>query len=117
VCNIWTTDADGDPSVKFDYGETVYVHWEADGMVNMAIYAPDGVNIEQEWTSLPSSGVNSLAPSHGYGIYEIRCTGAEPMYIAIGTFFVIPELPLYGSLLALVTMLGTFLIIRKHRIR
>ena len=115
VCSVWTTDSDGDPKVKFDPGEIVYVNWEADGMVNMVVYAPDGVTVEQEWTNLPSSGVNTLVPSQGKGIYEIRCTGAKPTHIALGTFFLIPELPFYGSLLALATMLGTFFIMRKRR--
>jgi len=115
ACSVWTTDADGDPKVRFVFGETVYVRWSANGMVNMTVYAPDGVTTDWEWVCLLSSGVVSFVPSHGMGIYEIDCTGARSTPIAISTFLVIPQLPFMGTLLALVTMLGAVFIAKKRR--
>ena len=115
MCSVWTTDAKGNPKVKFSPKETVYIRWDANGMVNMTVYAPDGVTTDQKWTCLLSSGVFSFAPSHGMGTYEIDCTGAQPKPIAIGTFLVIPQLPFLGSLLTLVTMLAAVFITKKRR--
>ena len=114
ACSVWTTDAHDNPKVEFAPDETVYVHWKANGMINMTVCAPDGVTIDQEWTYLPEDGVNSFAPSHGNGIYEIECTGAATTPIAVGTILVIPQLPL-GTLLALCTMFGAVFIIKKRR--
>lgn len=114
ACEVRTTDADCNPKVEFAPGETAYVHWSADGMINMTAYAPDGVTVDQEWTFLPCCGVDSFVPSHGNGIYEVECTGAPPTPIAVGTILVIPQLPL-GTLLALCTMLGAVFFIKKRR--
>jgi hypothetical protein len=114
VCSIWTTDSDGDPKFKFDPGETVYIHWEADGMVSYMVIISSGG--DSGYVDLPSSGVILFDPPFGSGVYEIRCREGEPIWIAIGTFFVIPELPFYSSLLTLATMFGVLFTMRKRHV-
>jgi len=114
ACEVRTTDAEGNPKVEFAPAETTYIHWSADGMINMTIYAPDGVTVDQEWTFLPSCGIDSFVPSHGNGIYEIECTGAPPTPIAVGTILVIPQLPL-GTQLPIRTMFGAVFVKKKRR--
>jgi len=110
---VWTLDADGEPEMDFVPGEKVYIHWKANGMINMTIIAPDGVSVEKEWVYLPCSGVNSFLPSHGRGIYEVSCTGAEVKIISVGSIFVIPEMPFLPSLLALVAMFSAVFVTKR----
>ncbi|MFQ6094593.1 MAG: hypothetical protein ACE5NN_00475 [Candidatus Bathyarchaeia archaeon] len=116
VCQVWTTDDVDDPKVEYDVDETVYVHWNGDGEVDIIVYAPDGMTIDQEWKNQQSSGVRSFVPSHGSGIYTIECTGGTTRAIAVGTFqvHVVPEIP-FGTVLVLCVMLASFAIKRALR--
>jgi len=117
VCTVWTTDVGGTPKGEFTAGETVYVHWNANGMVDMTVYAPDGVTVDQQWLGLGPSGTVSFVPSHGNGIYSIQCTGAPAVAIAVSTFLVVPEVPL-GAAMAVVAGLAVlvpFALIRRRQ--
>ena len=110
VCEVWSTDVDGNPEIEFDLGETVYIHWKADGEVDIVVYAPNGVTVDQEWQNQQSNGVVSFVPSHGSGIYTVECKGSiRP--IAVGTFrmHAVPELP-FGTIVALCVMLVALII-------
>ncbi|MCK4433915.1 hypothetical protein KAU92_00380 [Candidatus Bathyarchaeota archaeon] len=96
VANVWTTDADDVPKETFLLGEEVYVHWMADGMVNITAYYESG-DVDEEWANLGKSGTVSFVPEHGVGYYDIVCTGAEKLTIAYATIHVIPEF-LFGTI-------------------
>lgn len=117
TCNVWTTDKDGNlkgASTPFDLGETVYIHWTANGLINLTVYAPDGTTIDHSWTFLANSTA-SFVPAHGTGIYTIVVPGVQGTWpIAVGTFNVIPQIPL-GTIMALGTMIGSVFFVRKVR--
>lgn len=80
----------------------------------MTVYAPDGITIDQKWTNLARSGSISFVPSHGGGIYEIYATGAKSKLIAVGTFLVVPELPL-GAIRATIASFGAFGLVKLRK--
>lgn len=100
VVSVWTTDASGTPKVSFN-SEPVYVHWQADGAVNITVRYQDGT-VDAQWLNLGTSGVKSFSPSHGNGFYNVTCTACtQQTMIAYGSFlFVVPEY-LLGTLMAL----------------
>ena len=102
---LWTTDVSGNPKIKFEVGETVYIHWKADGTVNIRVYYQDGSNVF--WVDdQPNEGSVTFTPSET-GYYIVICTGAGPLpIIAGGTFFVIPELA-FGTVTATIAGLGS----------
>jgi len=115
-CSVWTEDALGDHKVQFSLGEPVHINWLADpagATVDITVEAPDGTPI---WGKInqDTSGVEIITPAFA-GIYEIKITGAtSPIFIAVGTFNVVPEVPILGTLLTFGTMLGA-LFLRKRK--
>jgi len=115
VASAWTTDADGNPKVLFDFAETIYIHWKADGTVNIKVEFEDGTT-DGSWPDQPSEGVIEYDPSKGAGFYSIYCTGANAMLVAYGRMLVIPALP-FGTLMATVTSFGALGIIKLKKAR
>jgi len=100
--SVWTTDTSDVNKIKFDPGETVRIHWKADGTVDIAVFKIGG-GLEPGFPILnqPQESHYDFVPSQGNGFYQIFVTGAAPWIIAYGTIFVIPQLPL-GVLMAVV---------------
>jgi hypothetical protein len=99
VASVWTTDASGNPKVSFN-SESVYVHWQADGAVNITVRYQDGT-VDKQWLNQGTNGNNSFSPSHGNGFYNINFTACtQQTMIAYGSFFFVPEYAL-GTLMAL----------------
>ena len=112
---IWTADASEKPKLSFDFGETIYIHWEADGTVNIKVEFED-LTDDGIWLDQPSEGVVAYDPTKGAGLYSIYCTGANTMLVAYGRVFVIPVLP-FGTLMATVTSFGALGIIKLKKTR
>jgi hypothetical protein len=115
VASVWTTNSTGAATVEYKAGETVYLHWKANGNVNITVFDPSS-NVEQNWLNLDAFGDKSFVPSHGPGIYSIECRACKQQkLIAYGTFLVIPETVLgtIGALGAAIASMGMF----KLRIR
>ena len=115
VASVWTTDSSGDPKVLFDFGETIYIHWEADGTVNIKVEFEDGTT-DGSWSDQPSEGEIAYDPTMGAGFYSIYCTGANAMLVAYGRVFVIPVLP-FGTLMATLTSFGALGIVKLKKTR
>ena len=116
-CNVWTTDSGGTPkgvSTPFNLGETVYIHWDANGQINLTVYAPDGTTKDHEWSFLTNSTASFL-PNHGNGIYTIVVPSSHTQWpIAVGGFETIPQLPV-GTIMGLGTMIVSVFFVRKIR--
>lgn len=90
----------GQQTVNFNTGETVHFNWTANGMVNITLYAdPDYDNPISSWNSSASTGEVTWTPQ-ATGIYEVDFTGARSRLIAVGTFFVVPDVP-FGPILSI----------------
>jgi len=114
--SVWTTDTSNVNKIKFDPGETVRIHWKADGTVNIDVWKIGG---DREFliSDQPEEGYYDFVPSQGNGFYQIWVTGASAgVTIAYGTFFVIPELPL-GVLMAVVGCFAAFGALKFRRKR
>jgi hypothetical protein len=113
---VWTTDTAGNPKVEFNVGETVRIHWMADGTVDISVdKIAGGVEFGFPLTDMPNTGTYDFTPSKGSGIYEIKVTGSNVVMISYGTFFVVPELPM-GAILATVASFAAFaVVIAKKR--
>jgi hypothetical protein len=103
---LYTTDINGNPKIQFNLGETVYIHWAADGTVDITVNYQDATN-DGSWTDQLATGVIPYVPSLGAGSYLISCTGASIILIAYGTIFVVPEVPI-GIIVALAGFFGAF---------
>ena len=101
---VWTTDKDGNAKITFDITETVYIHWAADGSVNIEVKSE--IATYGPWFKTDTSGVMEFHPSE-VGYHRISCTGAQVFEIAVGRFFVIPDLP-FGTLMAAIACFGAF---------
>jgi len=112
---VWTTDGSGTPKITFNPGETIYIHWVANGNVNIRL-SHKASGLDHEWLNQPPSGVIGHVPTKGTGYYTIECTGAQSKEIAVGTVFVIPELVL-GTVAALIASFGAFRLmkLKTHR--
>jgi hypothetical protein len=107
VASVWTTDIYNNPTQDFQLGQTVRIHWSADGTVD--IYAgKDGV--QESWSPLidePNSGTYDFIPDLGTGVYWINVTGAPSYVIAYGTIYVVPDIPI-GAITATVACFAAF---------
>jgi len=113
-CSVWTEDALGDHKIQFSLNEQVYIKWlasPASATVDITVKAPDGTPILED-KNQPTSGVEIVTPAYA-GIYTIMITGATPLFIAVGTFNVIPEVPILGTLLTFGTMLGALFLKKR----
>ncbi len=116
VGNVWTTDVNGNIKLQFNLGETVYVHWSANGIVNIVANGPSG--FDQQWlgqSGNPGAPI-TYTPAQGVGYYSITCTGAETKMIAYGTIFVVPQLPM-GILAAIGACFTAFGIMKFRQAR
>jgi hypothetical protein len=115
VGSVWTTDSSGNPRDTFNLDEMVYIHWSANGEVDITL-SHDVNGLDNRWENQPSSGTIAYVPTQGAGYYTIECTGAPSRTIAVGTFFVIPELA-FGTVAALIASFGAFGLVKlkKHR--
>ena len=114
-CSVWTEDAGGAHKIQFSLLEPVHINWLADpagATVDITVEAPDGSTV-LALTDQSTSGEEIINPAIT-GIYAIMITGSPWFYIAIGTFNVIPEVPILGTLLTFGTMLGA-LFLRKRK--
>lgn len=103
---LWTTDINGAAKTQFNLGETVYIHWLADGTIDIIAKYQDGSQ-DQQWPNQGISGIIQYVPGKGAGIYYILGTGAAPITIACGTILVIPEVQL-GTLMAVTAFIAGF---------
>ena len=108
------------PSSNFAFGATVYVKLES--------VQPIGSNADLEvrdsssgvvagpWLNQVAGSVNSFVPASA-GYYTVFVNGAPAWYIAVATFFVVPE-SMLGTLMATVAGFAAFATIgivkRKH---
>ena len=118
TCNVSTTDLNGNPkgvTTPFNVNEIVYINWTANGQINMTVYQPDGITVDHAWTFLTNNSAH-YTPTHGTGIYTIVVPTfpAKQWPLAVGTFEVLPQIP-FGTILALVTMIGSVFIVHKIR--
>jgi hypothetical protein len=112
VATLDIRDSTGAERVDFNFGETVYFNWTANGQVDINVYFDNGT-LSQSWLSQPSTGqVSYVPPEPGY--YYVECTGARPRVLAVGTFLVIPDVP-FGPILSIVASLAAFGIIMTRR--
>jgi hypothetical protein len=122
ICNVTTTDSASNPKTDFNPGDTVYVHWTANGNINITVYYETAPNTYikdgESWTNQASSGVVSFVPQHGAGYYEINCTGAAAKNIAVSSIQVVPEF-IFGTIAAVGAAFAAFGIfkIRNKRAR
>ena len=112
TATLYILDSSGAARVGFNLGETVYFNWTADGTVDVKVYF-DNDTLAQDWLSQANTGqVSFVPPEPGY--YYVQCTGARPRVLAVGTFFVVPDVPL-GPILSIVASLAALSIIMLVR--
>ena len=113
--SVWTTDASGISKIEFNLGETVYIHWNANGHVDITL-SHDVNGLDMRWEDLDRSGTIPYVPTKGAGYYTIECTGAQAKKIAVGTIFIVPEL-VFGTVAALIASFGAFglMKLKTHR--
>jgi len=109
---VWTTDSGGNAKITFDFNEKVYIHWVSNGCVNIEVESESSTTYGP-WFKTDTSGVIEFTPPE-VGYYRITCTGAQVIEIAIGRFFVVPDLP-FGTLMAAIACFGALGIIRIKR--
>lgn len=108
---VWTTDGAGNAKVMFDITDTIYIHWAADGSVNIEIKSE--TKTYGPYYESANSGVMDFTPSE-VGFHTVSCTGANVVEFAVGKFFVVPDLPL-GTLMGLVACFAGFGIMKLRK--
>lgn len=113
AASVWTTDTSNSAKLTFNIGQTVCIHWNANGNVNITTYGPSGQ--DSQWLNYGNSGTKDWVPSQGVGVYYIVVTGA-PRYwpIAVGSVSVIPEVPI-GAAVIFAGMLGAFAMVARKK--
>lgn len=115
VANVWTTDSAGNMKLIFDAGETVYLHWMANGNINLTVIYLADDSIDHYWLNLPESGVQSFVPANGAGYYGINATACvEQKRIACGSYLILPEYEL-GALFGLISCFAGFVVFKSKR--
>lgn len=108
---VLTTDTSNISKITFNLGETVCLHWLADGIVNISVTkggVPDpGCQLTNVGGIANSEYIYDFTPSLGTGIYEITVTSAQSITIAVGTLDVVPDAPI-GAITAIVAIFAAF---------
>ncbi len=116
VANVWTTDVNGNVKLQFQLGETVYIHWTANGLVNIAASGPSGP--DGNWIDQPAhptpAQIIAWVPTQGVGYYSVTCTGAQTKVVAYGTILVVPQIPL-GILAAVGSCFAAFGVVKFRK--
>jgi hypothetical protein len=110
---LWITDAFGNPKIKFEVGETVYIRWKSDRTVDICVFQPGG-GIVLNLPGQPKEGCVTFIPNK-CGFYLIIC-GRNWCFIAIGAIFVVPDLP-FGAVTATALSLSALGLMWLRRVR
>jgi hypothetical protein len=115
-CTLKVTDINNAEKINFNFGETVYIAWVADGTVDITVENDATSATAYSKTDAPSSGSDSFIPPTP-GDYTIYVNGKAAKTVDIDTFFVVPEYPIgtLGAICVGLAAIGTITIAKRNK--
>lgn len=98
TAGLTITDVTGTKQIDFALNQIVYIHWIADGTVNITVTDANKVVVYSKTDQPTTASPLQFTPPQG-GYYTVNCTGAPSAALSVWTLFVVPE-SILGTLMA-----------------
>lgn len=98
VAGLTITDVAGTKKIDFVLNQVIYIHWIADGTVDITVRDVNNVVVYSKTDQPATASPLQFTPPQG-GYYMVSCTGAPSATLSVWTLFVVPE-SILGTLMA-----------------